>query len=157
MKISATNLESDVSTIHEIMLQSFSEYQYDETPSSALKETVNTIKNAFNKGECALVAYQDNKAIGMLRFQTEATHLYFYRLSVIPMYQRQGIAKSLLKYLEDYCKQQHISEIRCKVRANVTKNIKLYKQNGYHIYNQEQIYSDTSHPLTIISMFKQLI
>ena len=51
--------------------------------SSALKETINTIKNAFNKGECALIAYQDDKAIGMLRFQIEETELYFYRLSVL--------------------------------------------------------------------------
>lgn len=156
MNISATNSESDVRTIHEIMLQSFSEYQYDNVPSSALKETINTIKNAFNKGECALIAYQDDKAIGMLRFQIEETELYFYRLSVLPIYQRQGVAKSLLNHLEDYCMKHQISKIKCKVRANIWKNINLYKQSGYHIYKQERIYKDTSHPLTIVSMFKPL-
>lgn len=157
MNITVTNLESDISTIHEIMLQSFSEYKYDDIPSSALMETTHSIKDAFNNGECALIAYQENKAIGMLRFQTEQTDLYFYRLSVIPAYQGQGIAKSLLKYLETYCKQHQFSKIKCKVRANIWKNINLYRQNGYCISNKEQIYKDTPHPLSIVSMSKPII
>ena len=107
MNITVTNLESDISTIHEIMLQSFSEYKYDDIPSSALMETTHSIKDAFNNGECALIAYQENKAIGMLRFQTEQTDLYFYRLSVIPAYQGQGIARKLVECVIENAKKSN--------------------------------------------------
>ena len=59
----------------------------------------------------------------MLRFQIEETELYFYRLSVLPICQRQGVAKSLLNHLEDYCMKHQISKIKCKVRANIWKTL----------------------------------
>jgi len=39
---------------------------------------------------------------GMVRFLLKENGLYFYRLSVIPEKQGQGIAKKILKSLDDY-------------------------------------------------------
>ncbi|CAN7765697.1 GNAT family N-acetyltransferase [Paenibacillus sp. LjRoot153] len=49
--------------------------------------------------------------------------LYFYRLSVSPEARGKGIAKSILNWLEEYAKKHGKSEIVCRVRMSIPKNI----------------------------------
>ncbi|WP_342744306.1 GNAT family N-acetyltransferase [Bacillus alkalicellulosilyticus] len=99
---SATSAQAPV--IHELMIKAFMEYKNETPPSSALEETVQSVLEAMEKGEKALIAIEENSPVGMVRYQLKAEGLYFYRLSVIPEKQGWGIAKKLLKSLEEYAK-----------------------------------------------------
>ena len=125
MIIQTTNFK-DIAIIHDVMIQAFSEYKNEVSPSSALQETHQMITDSFKSGEQALIAYENNQPIGMVRFKLNKSILYFYRLSVIPQKQGKGVAKNMLEYLETYGKKQGANEIQCKVRATVSKNISLY-------------------------------
>ena len=118
---------SDAPLIHDLMIQAFMEYKDDIPPSSALEETVQTISTALEDGEKALISYIGDEPVGMVRFRLNDNGVYFYRLSVIPEKQGQGIAKELVKSLDDYAKQNEKPTIRCKVRMTLPKNIKLYQ------------------------------
>ena len=148
---------SDTPLIHDLMMKAFREYKNDIPPSSALEETVQSVSNAFEKGEEAMIAYEENQAVGMVRFQLKDEGLYFYRLSVIPEKQGEGIAKNILKSLEAYATKINVSTILCKVRVTVTKNLQLYNSIGYHVYDEEIVHKPNGITIKVVSMKKDLL
>lgn len=148
-----TATTSDAALIHNLMIMAFMEYKNETPPSSALDETVQSVSDALGKGEKTLIAFEENKPVGMVRFQLKNEDLYFYRLSVIPEKQGQGIAKKILKSLEDYANKVEGSTILCKVRMTVQKNIQLYSSIGYAVYDKEVVHKPNG---INISMKKEL-
>src|SRR5690625_7578097 len=95
------------------MITAFMEYKNEIPPSSVLEESVLSVLEAIHKGEKALIAFEDNKPIGMVRFQFKNKGLNFYSLSVILAKQGQGIAKKILKSLEYYANKVELSTMLC--------------------------------------------
>lgn len=146
---------SDAPIIHKLMIRAFSEYKNDRIPSSALEETENGITKALSQeGEKALIAYESDEPVAMARFKIDNYQMNFYRLSVDPICQGQGVGKNLLKSLETYAKSNDVSEIICKVRMNIKKNIKIYKDSGYFIYDDYTIDKPNNESLHIVAMRK---
>lgn len=155
MEIKCANI-ADASIIHDVMIQAFMEYKNEVPPSSALDETIQSIRTTLENGEQAFIGYVDKEPVGTIRFQVKEDHVYFFRLSVIPTKQGQGIAKKLVTSLEDYAKQKEKSSIRCKVRMTVPRNVNLYQSMGYTIYDEEVIHRSNNVQLKVVSMKKQL-
>lgn len=147
---------SNASLIHNLMINAFMEYKDEAPPSSALEETVQSISAALEDGEQALISYADDEPVGMVRFRLKENSVYFYRLSVNPEKQGQGIAKAILRSLEDYANQKGKPKIQCKVRMTVPKNIKLYSSIGYSIYDEEVVHKPNGMNIKVVSMMKQL-
>ncbi|MFQ3838939.1 GNAT family N-acetyltransferase [Staphylococcus pseudoxylosus] len=146
---------SDAPIIHKLMIKAFSEYKNDEIPSSALEETEKSISVALlEEGEKALIAYESDEPVAMARFKIDNYKMNFYRLSVDPLYQGKGIGKHLLKALEIYAKNKGVSEIICKVRVNLKRNVSLYKDKGYFIFDNYTIDKVNNKSLHIVSMKK---
>ncbi|MFA8437397.1 GNAT family N-acetyltransferase [Pueribacillus sp. YX66] len=147
---------SDASMIHDIMIKAFMEYKDEVPPSSALEETVQTVFGALKNGEQCLISYIDNQPVAMVRFQLKEEGLYFYRLSVIPEKQGQGVAKKILSSLEDYAIEKGVTKLLCKVRMTVPKNIKLYSSIGYEIFDEEVVHKPNGSDIKVVSMMKRL-
>ncbi|WP_121612583.1 GNAT family N-acetyltransferase [Mesobacillus foraminis] len=142
--------------IHDIMIKAFMEYKDEVPPSSALKETVESISSALKENEKGFIYYLDEKPAGLVRFQLTENGLYFYRLSVIPEKQGQGIAKRLIQTLENYAKEKQVSALICKVRLTLPKNIKLYNSAGFKVINEEVVHKPNGINIKVVSMKKQL-
>lgn len=151
------NLSNDASTIHYIMLEAFSEYANDPQPSSALVETVDTVTADLQNGALALVGKIDGQPVATVRYTIQPTSIYFYRLSVIPNFQGKGYAKTILLALEQYAKQHNITEIQCKVRMSVPRNIYLYESIGYEVIAKEQTTNSLGATMCVVTMKKDLI
>ncbi|MDN4494783.1 GNAT family N-acetyltransferase [Ureibacillus aquaedulcis] len=150
-------LSKNALVIHNIMQLAFIEYDQAGMPSSALKETSESVQEDLDSGEQAFVGYEKNgKPIAMVRFQVKEDYLYFYRLSVLPECQGKGHAKQLLKALEVYAKQNRIQEVHCKVRKNVERNVLLYKNLGYEIFKEEVAQLISGDVIPVVSMKKQV-
>ena len=147
---------TDAFVIHCLMIQAFSEYKDEMPPSSALEETVQSIALALEEGEQAIICTMNEKPVGMVRFRMYENDVYFYRLSVLPEMQGQGLAKKLLQSLESYALEQGKNGVRCKVRMNVSKNIHLYRSIGYNIYDEKTISKSNGLSLQVASMQKKL-
>ena len=146
---------SDVPIIHKLMIKAFSEYKNDKMPSSALEETESNIAKALSQeGEKALIAYESDEPVAMVRFKMETYKMNFYRLSVNPLYQGKGVGKHLLKSLELYAKNEGVAEIICNVRMNIKRNVSLYKDIGYSIFDHYTIDKTNNESLHIVSMKK---
>ena len=148
---------NDAKLVHKLMLQAFMEYKDDIPPSSALEETVESISTALKEVETAFICYLHNKPVGMVRFQVKKEYIYFSRLSVIPEKQGLGIAKALLKALEEYARKKELTKIQCKVRMNVPRNINLYNSIGYKIYDEEIVHKPNGGNIKVVAMEKQLL
>jgi len=144
---------TDAKLIHNLMIKAFMEI---DPPSSALEETVQTISLAIEKGEKALVAYEDNNAVGMVRFQITSDGVYFYRLSVIPEKRGKGIAKKILQALEDYAKTAGANSIFCRVRMELTKNVQLYSSIGFYVSDEEVVHKPNGLSINVVLMKKEL-
>ena len=93
----------------------------------------------------------------MVRFQVHTDHLYFLRLSVIPDKQGLGIAKAILRALEEYAAEHDLQSIQCKVRMNVQKNRKLYNSLGYKLFNEYFVHKSNGTKICVGEMKKQLV
>ncbi|KGR76124.1 GNAT family N-acetyltransferase [Ureibacillus sinduriensis] len=150
-------LSKNALVIHNIMLQAFIEYDQAGLPSSALKETIESIQEGLDNDEQAFVGYDGNgKPVAMVRFKVNKNYLYFYRLSVLPECQGNGYAKQLLKALEMYANQNAIPEVHCKVRKNVERNVLLYTNLGYVIYEEEAVKLISGDVIAVASMKKRV-
>lgn len=150
-------MSNDAPTLLHIMLEAFSEYANDPQPSSALVETIDTIIDDLQNGALALVGKVDGEPTVMVRFMMQLSSIYFYRLSVVPKYQGKGYAKTILFALEQYAKQHNITEIQCKVRMNVPRNIYLYESIGYEVIAKEKITNSLGATMNVVTMKKALI
>ncbi|WP_431800114.1 GNAT family N-acetyltransferase [Halobacillus andaensis] len=148
---------TDGRIIHDLMIQAFMEYNHEIPPSSALEETAQSVSDALEEEEEGLIAYEGNKPVGMVRFHIKNKNLYFYRLSVIPEERGKGIAKKILTFLENYANKEGLSSIRCKVRMNAPKNIKLYSSIGYDVYDEEVVHKPNGINIKVVSMKKDLL
>ncbi|AVK86516.1 GNAT family N-acetyltransferase [Lysinibacillus sp. B2A1] len=142
--------------ILDVMLQAFKEYEHATPPSSALNETVESIKDGMERGEYAFIAYLDEQPVAMVRFTFSDNSVYFFRLSVIPSKQGQGLAKALLKELEHHALANGKTISECKVRMSVPRNIELYRSLGYVITKEEKGENLNGFSLSIATMVKQL-
>ncbi|MDV6377166.1 GNAT family N-acetyltransferase [Sporosarcina sp. GW1-11] len=155
MKIVVAEI-TDTPIIHDLMIRAFQEYKNATPPTSALQETVQSITAAMKDGEEALIGYMDDEPVAMIRFRQQDHGIYFSRFSVIPERQGRGLAKKILRFLEDYARQHNKSTLLCKVRADVTKNIMLYQSMGYAIYDEEILHRPDGTSLAVVSMKKSL-
>lgn len=144
----------DAAIINEIMQVAFSEYK--NPPSSALQETMAAVKNALESGEHSLIGLDQDIPVAMVRFKLTNKELYFYRLSVLPTYQRKGLAKQLLKELESYVRNHGVTQLVCKVRMTASKNILLYQSIGYEMFEKVTVRKANRVEISVVHMKKQI-
>ena len=148
---------SDAPLIHDLMIQAFTKYKDEVPPSSALEETVESIAVSLHQGEKGLLAYLDDRPVGMVRFQLDDNGIYFYRLSVLPEEQGKGVGKALLAKLEHFAKYNGVTTISCKVRLSANDNIALYESVGYQVVAEEIISKPDGISLQVVSMVKNVV
>lgn len=147
---------TDAKVIHKIMKKAYGEYASDPAPSSALNETVTSIKKALNSGQEALIGSIANQPIAMVRYIIKDNGLYFFRMAVLPTMRGLGIAKQLLHELENIAREANVDTINCRVRVSILRNLQLYQSKGYAIYDQETVLSDNGVEIDLVSMKKTL-
>lgn len=148
---------ADASLVHEIMLSAFEEYRHLEVPSSALDERASSIEESLRNGnEDALLFYQDRVPVGSCRFKFDGNSLYFSRLSVRPESRGKGIAKAILRWLQDYALDHDIVAMSCRVRLVLPQNIDLYQSIGFVATKEEDVTNPNGFPVKTVVMRKEL-
>jgi len=130
---------NDAETVHALMMEAFEEYRAAVPPSSALNETVESVRDHLENGQSAAILYEDDKPVAMVRYTIEGDAIYFFRLSVVPARRRRGYAKRLIRWIEQHGVSKGRDKSRCKVRQTVQNNVAMYQNMGYEIVNQELV------------------
>ncbi|MGG3562154.1 GNAT family N-acetyltransferase [Neobacillus rhizosphaerae] len=149
---------SDAPTVHRLMVEAFEEYRNLEIPSSAVNEPLSLLQSSLLSGsEHAIICFVDETPLGSLRYKVENEAIYFSRVSVPPQARGKGIAKAMLSWLEDFAKISGKSEMRCRVRTSLPKNISLYESVGFTIYKEELVTNPNGSPVQTDLMKKEII
>lgn len=149
------NYHLTVSEALPIMLAAFERYKENPQPSSALKETVESLEQELENGGIYCIGYQlEDELVAMSKYKWMPNALYFSRLSVLPSYQRRGIASKLVDELARMALAQHKAFLQCKVRKSEAGNIALYTKLGFTITTEELYTNLNGEVMAIVSMEK---
>lgn len=140
--------------IVQIMHEAFKEYV--NPPSSAIIETERAVKKALANGQKAIVGLNNDGAVAMARYDIKEGILTFSRVSVLSSQRGKGYAKRLVAHLENIAKQQSVQWIACDVRANESRNIRLYESCGMHIESTFDTTNLLGHTMPVVYMKKQV-
>lgn len=127
----------DATTIYSLMMEAFEEYRAAVPPSSALDETIDSVREALQGGQGAAILLEDARPTAMVRYEIEGETIHFFRLSVVPSRRRRGYAKQLVKWVEHLAVSKGLNYAKCKVRQTVQNNVTMYENMGYEIVDQE--------------------
>ncbi|MBO0781420.1 MAG: GNAT family N-acetyltransferase [Ktedonobacteraceae bacterium] len=120
--------------VHAVMHEAFEEYRGVLTPpSGALRESVEDIVKKFSSGGGAVLAEIEDVAVGSAQFTLHEDYIRVGRVSVLPFHRGQGIGQQMMKYIEEYARQQGVNEARLGVRQSLPGNISFYQKLQYEI------------------------
>ena len=122
---------NDAPLVYRIMREAFAEYENVlQPPSGANRETVDDVAAAMQQGG-ALLAWVGEMPVASARYRVDSDALYVGRVAVLPAYRQRGIAKAVMRRMEDIARQQGRDMLRVGVRMSLPGNLALYHSLGY--------------------------
>ncbi len=104
------------------------EFEWSSVPTKThLQKVLN------NPTFLVFVARLNNKLVGGLTVhildscETEKPSAYIYDLAVLAEYQRQGIGKSLIMAVNDYCRQHEFGEVFVQAETDDEQAVNFYR------------------------------
>ena len=81
-------------------------------------------------GEVWIVAHAGAPA-GVIVLQPAPDHLLIFSIALLPAFQRQGLGRWMLDWIERHATQAGVPELRLYTNAMMERNLALYAQAGY--------------------------
>ncbi|MET9020689.1 GNAT family N-acetyltransferase [Actinopolymorpha sp. NPDC004070] len=145
----------DASVLAAIITAAFEQYRGRLIPESgAFRETTESISRELAAGTGAIIAEQGEDAVGCVMIKPADGDLYFGRLAVTPSARGRGIARRLVKAVENEAARRGLAGVRLGVRIVLTENQRLFTSLGY-VETSREAHPGFDHP-TSISMRKVL-
>jgi ribosomal protein S18 acetylase RimI-like enzyme len=107
-----------------------------QPPSSSHAESVADVERAMAQGG-AVLAWDDDQAVGSARFARHPEHMYVGRVSVLPTHRRRGIATAMMRFLEELARREGRRSVEIAARASLPSNVRLYEGLGYEVVRVE--------------------
>ncbi|MFQ6005191.1 MAG: GNAT family N-acetyltransferase [Woeseia sp.] len=89
-----------------------------------------------------LVASIDGVTAGFAIMRFGDIHAHLFLLAVRPEFRRQGIGRSMMRWLEKSCRTAGIRQVRLEVRASNLGGRQFYRRLGYRFVGQVGGYYD---------------
>jgi ribosomal protein S18 acetylase RimI-like enzyme len=99
-------------------------------PSSALKETAASVATHLARGGGAVLE-RGGIVVGAVLWEVEDESLYISRVSVDPVYRRQGIARALVEEAEREARRRGLLRMTLGVRRELEENRQLFRSCGF--------------------------
>ncbi|MGK0386740.1 MAG: ribosomal protein S18 acetylase RimI-like enzyme [Patiriisocius sp.] len=120
---------------------------------------VKAFENDFNKGEL-YVLYASERLVGCITISTfkdseydnitwlteDGNQYYIHRLAVDPAFQKQGYAKQLMDFAEDFAKTNTAVSIRLDTFSQNKRNQRFYDKRGYQKLGNIYFPKQSEHP-----------
>ena len=101
-----------------------------DPPTSAASQTVESLSKSFGRVDISVCTLGDT-IVGCVFFKPDQTGLYLYRLAVCPQHQGKGIAKRLIRHVQEMAQQRGCEFVSLNVRIPLTDNQKLFRSQGF--------------------------
>ncbi|MUL40763.1 GNAT family N-acetyltransferase [Streptomonospora sp. PA3] len=106
-----------------------------------LAETLDNIRRGIESGGCVLKALAGHRIVGAVRGRVEDGTGLVNRLCVAPDQRRRGIARALMRALEERLAEAHpdLAELRVFTGQQSEPNLRLYRSLGYAETSRERM------------------
>lgn len=99
------------------------------------------------------VAGDNGKAVGYIGFHTVLDEAYIANIAVLPEFRGQGIAKALLGWAVDYCRDNKMTFITLEVRKSNASAISLYQKFNFEtVGERKNFYSSPTENAYIMTL-----
>lgn len=85
-----------------------------------------------------LVAFEENQPIGFKVGYEREDYFYSWMGGILPEYRKQGVAKALAEYQENWAKEKGYTTIVFKTRNYLKGMLIFAMKNGFHIIDIEK-------------------
>jgi ribosomal protein S18 acetylase RimI-like enzyme len=145
----------DAPTLAATIAAAFEQYRGKLEPESgAFRETAGGIAAELARDSGAIIAERNGKVVGCVMVKLMKDDMYFGRLSVLPSARGLGIARRLVKAVEDEARRRELAGVRLGVRVVLADNQKFFASMGY-VETGREAHPGFDHP-TSINMRKPL-
>ncbi len=118
--------------ISRLILGAFEAYRSRLVPeSAALEETPAAVRAKLAGGHGGGIAFLGSAPAGAVLFKLSHTDVYLGRLAVLPPYQRRGVARALILFVETEAKAAGALSVSLGVRIALPDNQRLFLAAGY--------------------------
>lgn len=136
-----------------VMHAAFAEYSATGKPSSALAETVESLREERGRGVGIAVARLDGVIVGLAKHHVRPEGLlYFGRLGVAPDARGRGVARALVAALRAAAVQRGLAGLTCYVRASERANIAMYERQGMRVVDEREVVNKFGVTFQIVEM-----
>jgi ribosomal protein S18 acetylase RimI-like enzyme len=145
----------DAPTLAATIAAAFEQYRgMLEPESGAFRETAGGIAAELARDSGAIIAERNGKVVGCVMVKLMDDDMYFGRLSVLPSARGLGIARRLVKAVEDEARRRELAGVRLGVRVVLADNQNFFASMGY-VETGREAHPGFDHP-TSINMRKPL-
>lgn len=147
----------DAEVMRQITFRAFESQASLDPPSGAVSETVDKVRDDLVSGR-GVLAWMGAGPVGACRVVVHADpdRYHVRRLAVAPEVRRRGIARAIMRWLEDEAAAEGMSEIRLGVRNTLTSNFALYEGLGYETVCDHGIWTELRKPLRIEPTLREM-
>lgn len=117
--------------VHDVMVRAFDEYSSLPNPSSALRESLQDVRDSIARGG-ALLAWIDGRPVASVRYHAD-DELELLRLSVVPKHRGEGIGQRLVDAVEAIARDLGYDSVRVYARSQQPDNRPWWVARGYSI------------------------
>ncbi len=115
-----------------LILAAFEEQRGRIVPeSSALGETLETLRRHQLSGDIVLAHSSDGELAGCLFLEDRDEDLYFFKLAVHPEFRGLGLARELVDYAVDLARLRGHPRLTLSVRKLFEDNIAMFERFGF--------------------------
>jgi [ribosomal protein S18]-alanine N-acetyltransferase len=103
----------------------------------------NRIERCLRNRDCVVLAARDRRrVVGFAIMEFYAIHAHLNLLAVQPGFQRQGVGKQLLEWLEASARTAGIFKVNLELRATNTGALAFYEKLGFRTTSRKAAYYD---------------
>ena len=103
----------------------------------------NRVERCLRNRDCVVLAARDRRrVVGFAIMEFYAVHAHLNLLAVQPGFQRQGIGKQLLEWLESSARTAGIFKVHLELRATNTGALAFYEKLGFRTTARKAAYYD---------------
>ena len=123
---------NDASSIASVLHESFAEYKrsYTEEAFTATTPTSDQIQARMIEGP-VWVAFHADAIVGTVSAVAKGEALYIRSMAVLPSARGRGIARLLLKHVEEFARIHGFERLILSTTPFLTGAIRLYEQSGF--------------------------
>ncbi len=123
--------DADLPPLVVVLKEAFEEYRDQlDPPSGAHTESVEKLRNVLRSAR-AVLAEIEGEIVGCVFYAPTGDHVDLFRLAVLPVQRRRGIAHALIGYVEARTRDLGLPRVQLGVRVALQRNREYYERLGY--------------------------